>query len=98
MQPSLAPPQPTLDRPAVCDSLVDLLAARVADARERPAVVDGLEPTRSWTWGEIAAAAVYWLADECGPISGQVVELEQHPFIGRNPPKTVATVPPPPVS
>ncbi len=58
MQPSLAPPQPTLDRPAACDSLVDLLAARVADARERPAVVDGLEPTRSWTWGEIAAAAV----------------------------------------
>jgi len=36
---------------------------------------------------EIAAAAVYWLADECGPISGQVVDLEQHPFIGRNPPK-----------
>jgi NAD(P)-dependent dehydrogenase (short-subunit alcohol dehydrogenase family) len=36
---------------------------------------------------EIAAAAIYWLADESGPISGQVVELEQHPFIGRNPPK-----------
>lgn len=36
---------------------------------------------------EIAAAAVYWLADESGPISGQVVDLEQHPFIGRNPPK-----------
>jgi NAD(P)-dependent dehydrogenase (short-subunit alcohol dehydrogenase family) len=36
---------------------------------------------------EIAAAAIYWLADECGPISGQVVDLEQHPFIGRNPPK-----------
>lgn len=33
---------------------------------------------------EIAMAAVYWLADESGPISGQVVELEQHPFIGRN--------------
>ena len=47
---------------------------------------------------EIAAAAVYWLADECGPMSGQVVDLEQHPFIGRNPPKTVATVPPPPAS
>lgn len=58
MQPVLAQPQPTPNRPAVCDSLVDLLAARVADARERPAVVDGLEPTRSWTWGEIAAAAV----------------------------------------
>jgi NAD(P)-dependent dehydrogenase (short-subunit alcohol dehydrogenase family) len=36
---------------------------------------------------EIAAAAVYWLADESGPISGQVVDLEQYPLIGRNPPK-----------
>jgi NAD(P)-dependent dehydrogenase (short-subunit alcohol dehydrogenase family) len=36
---------------------------------------------------EIAAAAVYLLADESGPISGQVIDLEQHPFIGRNPPK-----------
>lgn len=42
---------------------------------------------------EIAAAAVYWLADECGPVSGQVVDLEQHPFIGRNPPKDAATIP-----
>lgn len=41
---------------------------------------------------EIAAAAVYWLADESGPISGQVVDLEQHPFIGRNPPKDNNTV------
>ncbi len=45
---------------------------------------------------EIAAAAVCWLADECGPVSGQVVDLEQHPFIGRNPPKNATTVPPPP--
>jgi NAD(P)-dependent dehydrogenase (short-subunit alcohol dehydrogenase family) len=36
---------------------------------------------------EIAAAAVYWLADESGPVSGQVVDIEQYPFIGRNPPK-----------
>ncbi|RCR67723.1 SDR family NAD(P)-dependent oxidoreductase [Larkinella punicea] len=36
---------------------------------------------------EIAAAAVYWLADESGPISGQIIDLEQHPLIGRNPPK-----------
>jgi len=42
---------------------------------------------------EIAAAAVYWLADEAGPISGQVVDLEQHPFIGRNPPKDASTIP-----
>lgn len=42
---------------------------------------------------EIAAAAVYWLAEESGPISGQVVDLEQHPFIGRNPPKDSTTIP-----
>ncbi|MEY4483996.1 MAG: hypothetical protein RL693_1448, partial [Verrucomicrobiota bacterium] len=42
---------------------------------------------------EIAAGAVYWLADESGPISGQVVDLEQHPFIGRNPPKDATTIP-----
>lgn len=42
---------------------------------------------------EIAAAAIYWLADESGPISGQVVDLEQHPFIGRNPPKDTSTIP-----
>jgi len=42
---------------------------------------------------EIATAAVYWLADESGPISGQVVDLEQHPFIGRNPPKDQSTIP-----
>lgn len=41
---------------------------------------------------EIAAAAVYWLADESGPVSGQTVELEQHPFIGRNPSKDIETI------
>ena len=41
---------------------------------------------------EIAAAAVYWLGDECGPVSGQVVDLEQHPFICRNPPKDRSTI------
>jgi NAD(P)-dependent dehydrogenase (short-subunit alcohol dehydrogenase family) len=41
---------------------------------------------------EIAAAAVYWLADESGPISGQVMDIEQHPFIGRNPPKDSSTI------
>src|SRR5436190_15077659 len=43
---------------------------------------------------EIAAGAVYWLADESGPISGQVVDLEQFPFIGRNPPKDATFMPP----
>jgi NAD(P)-dependent dehydrogenase (short-subunit alcohol dehydrogenase family) len=41
---------------------------------------------------EMAAAAVYWLADESGPISGQVVDLEQYPLIGRNPPKDFSTL------
>lgn len=36
---------------------------------------------------EIAAAGIYWLSDESGLVSGQVVDLEQHPLIGRNPPK-----------
>ena len=36
---------------------------------------------------EIASSAVYWLSDESGPVSGQVVDLEQYPLIGRNPPK-----------
>jgi NAD(P)-dependent dehydrogenase (short-subunit alcohol dehydrogenase family) len=38
---------------------------------------------------EIATAAVYWIGDESRPISGSVLELEQHPVIGRNPPKEV---------
>jgi len=42
---------------------------------------------------EIAASAVYWLSDESGPVSGQVLDLEQHPFIGRNPPKDSNTIP-----
>jgi NAD(P)-dependent dehydrogenase (short-subunit alcohol dehydrogenase family) len=36
---------------------------------------------------EIAASAVHFLSDEFGPISGQVIELSQFPFIGRNAPK-----------
>ena len=42
---------------------------------------------------EIAAAAICWLNDECGPVSGQVFDIEQHPFIGRNPPKDASTIP-----
>jgi NAD(P)-dependent dehydrogenase (short-subunit alcohol dehydrogenase family) len=34
---------------------------------------------------QIATAAVYWVGDESRPISGSVLELEQFPFIGRNP-------------
>lgn len=41
---------------------------------------------------EIAAASIYWLADESGPISGQVLDVGQFPFIGRNPPKDTSTI------
>ncbi len=59
--------------------------------KELPAIY---APAGRILWpAEIAAAAVYWLADETGPISGQVVDLEQHPFIGRNPPKDTSTIP-----
>ncbi len=36
---------------------------------------------------EIAATIVHFLSDELGPISGTVLELEQFPFVGRNPEK-----------
>ena len=36
---------------------------------------------------EIAAAVHFFLSDESGPFSGQVFDIEQYPFIGRNPPK-----------
>jgi NAD(P)-dependent dehydrogenase (short-subunit alcohol dehydrogenase family) len=42
---------------------------------------------RIMTPEEIAAAAMYWLSDESRPISGSVVDLEQYPFVGRNPTK-----------
>ncbi len=41
---------------------------------------------------EIAAAAIYWLSDESSSISGQVLDIEQYPFVGRNPPKDAATI------
>jgi len=36
---------------------------------------------------EIAAAVLYFLSADAGPVSGSVLDVEQHPFIGRNPPK-----------
>ncbi len=42
---------------------------------------------RLFTPEEMANAAIYLLSDESGPISGQVIEVEQFPMIGRNPPK-----------
>ncbi len=38
---------------------------------------------------EIASAAIYLLSDECGPVSGQVLDLDQYPFMGRNLPKDI---------
>ena len=35
----------------------------------------------------------YWLADESGPISGQVVTSSNTPFIRRNPQKDSTTIP-----
>jgi NAD(P)-dependent dehydrogenase (short-subunit alcohol dehydrogenase family) len=43
---------------------------------------------RLFTPEEIAAASIFLLSDECGPVSAQVLELEQFPLIGRNLPKT----------
>jgi len=40
---------------------------------------------------EIAEAAVYWVSRAAGPVSGQVVDLEQYPAFGRNPPKDAST-------
>ncbi len=38
---------------------------------------------------EVANSAVLWLSDSLGPVSGQAIELEQHPIIGRNPEKNL---------
>jgi NAD(P)-dependent dehydrogenase (short-subunit alcohol dehydrogenase family) len=42
---------------------------------------------------EIATTVVHLLTKDCGPVSGQVFDLEQYPMIGRNPPKDEDTVP-----
>jgi len=39
---------------------------------------------------DIAWAAVYFVSDESARISGTILDLEQYPMIGRNPPKEVA--------
>ena len=42
---------------------------------------------------EIATTVVHLLSKDCGPVSGQVFDLEQYPMIGRNPPKDEDTIP-----
>lgn len=50
-------------------------------------------PARRILWpAEIAAAAVYFLSDESGPLSGQVLTVEQYPSNSRNPPKDTSTI------
>jgi NAD(P)-dependent dehydrogenase (short-subunit alcohol dehydrogenase family) len=54
---------------------------------------DMFAPSGRIIWPEeIAAACIYWLSDEAGPITGQVVDLEQFPMIGRNIPKNPSTI------
>ena len=42
---------------------------------------------------EIASTVTHFLAPDSGPVSGQVIDLEQYPMIGRNPPKDDSTLP-----
>ena len=42
---------------------------------------------------EIASTVVHFLTPDSGPVSGQVIDLEQYPMIGRNPPKDDSTLP-----
>ena len=42
---------------------------------------------------EIATTVIHLLSKDCGPVSGQIFDLEQYPMIGRNPPKDEDTVP-----
>jgi len=44
--------------PRAAASLVELMLARLDDACDRPAVCDALAGGRTWSWGEIIAAAV----------------------------------------
>jgi len=42
----------------VADAIVGLLVARLDDSFDRPAICDSLDGGRTWTWGEVIAAAV----------------------------------------
>ena len=38
---------------------------------------------------ELATAVLYYLGDDCGPVSGSVLTVEQYPMNGRNPEKVI---------
>jgi len=40
---------------------------------------------------EVATAVLYFLGDDCGPVSGSVLTVEQYPMNGRNPEKVIAS-------
>lgn len=40
-----------------------------------------------FTSAQLAEAALYFLSDDAGPVSGCVVDINQFPVLGRNPPK-----------
>ena len=46
---------------------------------------------RLFSPNDVAAAAVYLLSDEAALLNGAVLDLEQYPMIGRNPPKEIAS-------
>jgi NAD(P)-dependent dehydrogenase (short-subunit alcohol dehydrogenase family) len=46
---------------------------------------------RLFSPAEVASAAVYFLSDEAALVNGAVLDLEQYPMIGRNPPKEIAS-------
>ncbi len=48
----------------------------------------GLVPAGKMTQpSEVASVVAFWLSDESRPFSGTVLDVEQYPFLGRNPTK-----------
>lgn len=50
--------RPTVESIPAAASLVELLLVRLESSFDRPAVCDALDNGRTWTWGELIAAAV----------------------------------------
>jgi len=51
-------PRPECGPPAAAASLVELMLVRLDGGFDRPAICDALAAGRTWTWGELIAAAV----------------------------------------